>query len=539
MPLPVQQFALPNFTPGQISPVMTGIGQANTLYQQSMQNKYMQPDMQAALRKQQLSNQITQAQANVAPQMNAAQLAYNQAKTPNLNAATQYLLSGQIPEAQAQASYLGTNAAKNQFNLSHPSTMLPGMAGQIGSLAILKNLINANRAGGQAPPSPIMNSGGTLPGIPSAGNDFLGSPGSTGNNGAPILPPNPYGNPNSSLNPPQIGIGNGGVPVRNAGGQPISANSGNSIGGMATGTDGLPSTPDLINFGLQSFMAPMEKNIAQADLYNKKTSGFNFQSLPPTEKSYMIAQAAGIGIDPLQAANDYNNGATLASLAQQQGLDPNNLPPPLYAPDGKSIAQIQLKNQARNEINTIMPIMTNAIAPYSRRFNGFSPSQISQAISNDAPDAQAQFLAAKALMPEMSALRTKAMGGNVGIEAIKEITNSSMGNIKSFQGLVSPKVYSSAQGYVDKWINQGADAANRVGLAGSVGNLNIGGRPLQPSDLTGTGTPQNTYGVTSQATQTPAYAPNATVQMFAPNGEKISVLGSNVSEAIKRGAKLQ
>lgn len=511
MSLPVEMFPL--LSPSQISPVMTGMSQANQLYAQNMQNQYLQQNLQANLRKQQLANNISQAQANVAPQMNAAELAYKQAQTPNLNAATQYILGGQIPEAQAQAGYVGTMAGKNQFSLNNPATMLPGFAGQIGGLDTLRNmgLLNNGQSPNVAPPTQNANfvngmSNGVpmrVPGIPSAGNI---SPG--GQNGQ-IMPQNPYG-----------------AQPQNGQGQQDIAQGNNP---------GLMNYQDAQNLLLKGMTAPIEKNIAQSNYYQSRASGFNFQSLPPTEKSYMIAQAAGIGLPPLQGAAYFNNGGTLEQLAQQKGLDPNNLPTPLYAATPATVQLIQRRNQALNEINTIQPEITAGMSPYARQFGGYAPSQIADAIQNDNPDQQARFLAARALMPEMASLRLKAMGGNIGIEAIKEVNNQSMGNIKSFQSLVSPKVYTAAQNYVDDWINQGANAANKVGLAGSLGNFNTGGKPLTNSTMTGA--TQNSSAQNNSPV--PKYAPNASVQMFAPNGEKITVLGSNVSEALKRGAKFK
>lgn len=485
MSLPVEMFPL--LSPSQISPVMTGISQANQLYAQSMQNKYLQPDLQAALRKQQLSNQISQAQANVAPQMSAAQLAYQQAKTPNLNAATQYVLSGQLPEAQSQAGYIGTMAGKNQFQLNNPATMLPGLPGQIGGLATLRNM--GLLADGSTPPAAPptqnadfvngMNNGVPMraPGMPSAGNMAP----SAQNNGQ-ILPPSPFSSSQS----------------------------------------GIPSFQDATNLLVKSMMAQPEANIARADYYNKMASGYDFKSLPPTEKSYLIAQAAGMGVEPQTAAMYFNNGGTLNSLASSKGLDQNNLPAPIYAATPQTVQLIQRRSQALNEINTIQPQITSGMAPYARQFNGYSPSQIADAIQNDNPDQQARFLAARALMPEMASLRLKAMGGNIGIEAIKEVNNQSMGNIKSFQSLVSPKVYTAAQNYVDNWINQGAEAANKVGLAGTLANT--GG--INPS--TQVINPQN-----SSAQN------NSMITMKAPNGELFHLPASKLQAALKMGAVQQ
>lgn len=491
MPLPVQMF--PALTQEQLSPIAMGIGQANQLYAQGVQNQFLQPNIEAALRKQQLANQISQAQANVAPQMSAAQLAYQQAKTPNLNAATQYLLSGQIPEAQAQAGFIGTEAGKNQFQLQNPELMLPGLPGQIGAISLLRKLMPQEYGENQvAPPTQSqdtvngLNNGipVRLPGMPSAG----AATGINQPSNAPILPPQPYG----TLQNPAAGATPG----------------------------GLPSQQALSNLLVQGMMAPIQEKIAQGNFYQSRASGYNFQSLPPTEKSYAIAQVAGMGIDPMQGAAMLNNGQTISSIASQRGLDPNNLPTPLYAATPQTVQLIQRRNQALNEINSIMPNITTAMAPYSRQFANYSPSQIANAVQNDDPDQQARFLAAKALMPEMASLRLKAMGGNIGIEAIREVNNQSMGNIKSFQGLVSPKVYTAAQNYVDQWINQGANSANKIGLAGSVGNLNIGGQPVSSEMMTGArSVPQG----------------NGMVRVIDPTGRTGMIPSSNLSAALQSG----
>ncbi|MGN6347045.1 MAG: hypothetical protein ACTHME_05020 [Candidatus Nitrosocosmicus sp.] len=487
MALPVQQFQL--LTPDQISPMMTGMSQANQLYQQNVQNKYLAPTLQQNLIKAQLANQIAQAQANVAPKMSAAQLAYQQAKTPNLNAATQYILGGQLPSSQAQAAYIGTEAAKNNFSLQNPTTMLPGMAGQLGSLAILRNLLAAKSIANANPPvNNNVQSSGSIPGMPSAGGFQSGSNGVSNEN---LLPQSPYLN---------------------------SSFSGSQLNSIPIQADGLPSTPDLMKLGVNSILAPMQKNISQADWYNAQVNALPYRNLPPEEKSYAIAQVAGMGVDPSQASALLNSGHSISSIAQSLGLDPNNLPTPIYAASNGTVQLIQRRNQAIKEINTIQPQITSAMAPYSRRFSDYSPSQIADAIKGDDPDQQARFLAARALNPEMASLRLKAMGGNIGIEAIKEVNNQSMGNIKSFQGLVSPKVYTSAQNYVDQWINQGANAANSIGLAGSLGNLNNGGKPILNSTM-------------STASSSPSM-----ISMKAPNGELFRIPSSNLQAALKMGA---
>jgi hypothetical protein len=57
-------------------------------------------------------------------------------------------------------------------------------------------------------------------------------------------------------------------------------------------------------------------------------------------------------------------------------------------------------------------------------------------------------------------------GGNVGIEAIREMTGTSMGHLNIVQGMVSPGVYKKANEYVDEWLSDAVDAANKKATQG-------------------------------------------------------------------------
>jgi len=215
---------------------------------------------------------------------------------------------------------------------------------------------------------------------------------------------------------------------------------------------------------LDNLKSQFAQRSALADYYGQKADKYDFTLLPSDQKKQVIAQAAGMGIDPNSAVSMLASGMTIPEIAKQQGFDPNNLPDPIYPATNTDISRIHQRQQSVAEINKLQPILTEALAPYASRVAGYSPKQIAQAITNDDPDAQARFLAAQALMPEMSSLRLKAMGGQVGIEALREVTNASMGNINSFQSLVNKDVYEKANKYMDQWINQAVSSANSAGL---------------------------------------------------------------------------
>lgn len=206
-----------------------------------------------------------------------------------------------------------------------------------------------------------------------------------------------------------------------------------------------------------------EAQKARADYYNKMTESTNYRSLPIDQKSALLAQASGMGYDPNEATSLFMQGKNIRDLAKDAGFDPENMPDAIYPATKKDIAAINQRKTALQEINTLNPIISSALAPYSRTVMGYSPQQITDAISNTDPDAQAKFLAAKAIIPELSAIRLRAMqGSQIGIEAIREVTNASMSNVKAFKGLVSPEVYDQMNKYIDSWITQATNSANRV-----------------------------------------------------------------------------
>jgi hypothetical protein len=208
-----------------------------------------------------------------------------------------------------------------------------------------------------------------------------------------------------------------------------------------------------------------ESQKARAKYYEKMTDSMDYRSLPIDQKSALLAQASGMGYDPNEATTLLMKGNNLRDLAKNAGFDPENMPDAIYPATKSDVAKINQRKAALSEINTLNPVISSALAPYSRSIMGYSPKQVSEAISNTDPDAQARFLAAKALIPELSAIRLKAMqGSQIGIEAMKEVTNASMSNVKAYKSLVSPEVFEQMNKYIDSWVTQAADSANRVNL---------------------------------------------------------------------------
>lgn len=438
MALPIDYFTPETFA--QANPFLAGFNAGQATINKGLLNQgqqylnqmnaakaqYAMPEAQQQLLKDQLNNQILQPQAQYAPQLTLADLALKQTMPNYYN---------------AQASLAGTEAAKNQFFLNNPTTLLPGIAGSIGAYNVLQkmapNIFNKSVASPNQTQNTISNLDNgnptQLPGMPSAGNF-------TGTNA---------GIPNSSSNHSAL---------LNAISQQIGQNGANTILGVnqssqivPSSSGGIPNVQDFANLMFQGQFAPIQKDIAQTQFYNTKAGLANFQSLPPDTKANIIAQGSSIGMTPNQTVSFVSRGGDLNKLSGQMSQNGNSSLP-MYAPSSKNVAQSQVSTAATASLNAISPTITNALAPYSRQIFGHSPKLIAQELTGSNPDQQAQALAARALAPEISSLRLKAMNANVGIEAIKEVQEKSMLELNNLQGAVSPEVFKLAYKYMDNWI---------------------------------------------------------------------------------------
>jgi len=229
-----------------------------------------------------------------------------------------------------------------------------------------------------------------------------------------------------------------------------------------------------------SLMNTQDQRQAEAELNKKRAEGYTFNSMPLPNKQYLLAQAAGMGIEPNEAAARFNKGETIEQMAVNQGFDPNNKPEPIYPLTPAGQTQLKMRQAANDEIKVLGKRLSESMGDYSRTIFGYSGKQISDALKGKNKDSQAKFLAAKALQPELASIRMRMGGGSVGIEAIREMTHSSMGNINHLQALVAPDVYKKTNEYIDQWLTEAVDAANKraTQAVASKGNSSKDNDPL-------------------------------------------------------------
>jgi len=237
----------------------------------------------------------------------------------------------------------------------------------------------------------------------------------------------------------------------------------------------LAKNPNALNLIEQAMSGGLANQQAQTALHQKQAAGYDFNSLPVGSKEYLLAQTAGMGIDPVEGRKLLASGKSLEQIAVENGYDPNNLPEPVYPLTKAGQTAFKNRQAANEEIKALSSKISDASKSYSRKLFGQSPKLILEALQGKNKEGQAKALAARALQPELAAIRLRMGGGNVGIEAIREMTDTSMGHLKVIDGMVSPEVYEKAQKYVDEWLTEAVEAANKKATQGIATKKSTGG----------------------------------------------------------------
>ena len=200
-----------------------------------------------------------------------------------------------------------------------------------------------------------------------------------------------------------------------------------------------------------------ESQLAHAEAITNRskdmTFGSSFDKLPINDKKQTVALFKGMGVDPVQAVSLARNGTTPSEYAQQNNIDITQVEPD-YAAGEQNIKMAQQANAYMDEIDKLDKHINDGLGKYQNKILGYSLEQIADAAEGSNPDQQAKALAARALLPELNSLRLKIAGGNVGIEALRELEHKSLGKLNVFEGLIDSNTYTKAQKYMDKWIKE-------------------------------------------------------------------------------------
>ena len=173
-------------------------------------------------------------------------------------------------------------------------------------------------------------------------------------------------------------------------------------------------------------------------------AGNSFDKLPTNDKKQAVALMKGMGADPVASVQWLRSGKSPTDYANDHGIDISTVEPD-YSLGEQNIKMAQQAASNMDELDSLEKHITGGLGEYQNKIMGYSMEQIKDALDGTNPEKQGKALAARALLPELSALRLKIAGGNIGIEALREMEDKSLGKIKVFESLVDKKVYKEAQ----------------------------------------------------------------------------------------------
>ncbi len=206
-------------------------------------------------------------------------------------------------------------------------------------------------------------------------------------------------------------------------------------------------------------------------------SGNSFDKLPTNDKKQTVALYKGMGVDPVEAVALARKGKSPSQYAQEKGIDITKVEPD-YAAGEQNIKMAQQANAYMDEIDTLDKHINEGLGKYQNKIMGYSLEQIADAAEGSNPDQQAKALAARALLPELNSLRLKIAGGNIGIEALRELEHKSLGKLNVLESLVDSETYTKAQNYMTKWIKE----AGKVRVKSLVNNSMLKSRLQKGAD---------------------------------------------------------
>jgi ribosomal protein L23 len=207
-------------------------------------------------------------------------------------------------------------------------------------------------------------------------------------------------------------------------------------------------------------------------------AGNSFDKLPTNDKKQSVALMKGMGVDPLEAVSYLRQqGNSPSTYAQEKGIDVTKVEPD-YAAGEQNIKMAQQANAYMEEIDTLDKHINDGLGKYQNKIMGYSLDQIADAAEGSNPDQQARALAARALLPELNSLRLKIAGGNIGIEALRELEHKSLGKLNVLESLVDSETYTKAQKYMTDWIKE----AGQVRVKSLVNNSMLKSRLKKGAD---------------------------------------------------------
>lgn len=254
------------------------------------------------------------------------------------------------------------------------------------------------------------------------------------------------------------------IPPQNQNPVDMNPQQNNPVANM--GFSGNPAAP--FNTGNPLVDNILNRRYAQPAYQNQMTKAFNWVHLPVEQKNQLIAQGLGMGIDPIQMQRYVNDGLSLPQIAQKEGLDPENLPPPIYPPTTATKTRTQQVAQVSHELDYISSAVTPVIKRYADTFLGISPEKWKDMISSDpaAQDRYGEYIGALSLQSGLATGRALMEGTTrPGIEIMKAIRDSSLKGIDTHSPVkMTGRSFEKAQNFINEKLRKGARIRITTGM---------------------------------------------------------------------------
>ncbi len=375
---------------------------------------------------------------------------------------TQFALRG------ANTGLAGQQANEIRYKLQHPGLMGGEEAKTLQSLMDM-GLIDKNSINGQSnPPAPVQPQTTMSPQAPTPQQVQSLIPGLV----------NALQNPaNTNLAAPGPGVINPQSPMAQmrgaAQGQsqtPQSSLAQNFASAMPEMPSGNGSSFD----NMQPFQtknplvnAILNKPFANMAYQQQMVKGYNWAHLPVETKNQLIAQGYGMGVDPIRMTKYINEGKNIQEIAAAEGLDPENLPPPVYPPTAATKTRTQQVVQVGSELDYLSSASSPIIKRYADTFAGWSPERIKDMMSND-PEAQkryGQYIGALSLQSGLANGRVVLEGGKPGYEVMKMVKEGALKGIDEHSPVkMTGLAYEEAQKTIDTILQKGAKIRTTTGM---------------------------------------------------------------------------
>jgi len=271
-----------------------------------------------------------------------------------------------------------------------------------------------------------------------------------------------------------------------------SAQYSGQVPSLNTGNQPLPIIPQTqthpFNTGNPLVDAMLNRKYIQSGYQQQMASGYNWAHLPVETKNQYVAQGYGMGIDPLKMMDYINKGYGIQQIAQLEGLDPDNLPAPMYPPTSATKTRVQQVEQVGRELDYLSSASTALIKPFASTYLGLSPPALSAQVSGNEEEQRkyGKYLGALSVQTGIANGRTLLEGGRPGVQVMKMVKESALKGIDQHSPIrMTPIMYEEAQKTIDNLLQRGAKIRTTTGMnpMSEIGRAH--GKPENASSETG------------------------------------------------------